>query len=588
MDLPWRGRRARLILTVRRFRCTNDSCSRRTFAEDFGEALPRYARRTRDATELLVEMALKAGGEEGARLAAAVGLPASPDTLLRLVRGLDLPAFSTPRVLGVDDLALRRRYSYATLLVDLETHRPVDLVWGRDAETLEGWLKEHPGAEVISRDRSGTYADGATAGAPDAIQVADRFHLLQNASNALDGMLRGRSLAVEETERPAQEPEFTAEFAAQHEPEEAPAEVVLEKPLSATKRYEAERRAARIARWERVQELHRAGVSICRIGEEVGICRKTVRSLISTPEPPRNRVLHPRPGGLSSPTLAPFVEYLQDRWQQGCWNVSKLLREIQSRGYSGSRSLLAQAVQPWRGAKPPKQTKRERGRAKRLKRRTSMRWACLKPPDHLKEDETELLEKLLAKDGELARGYDLLQRFRHLLKDRDLATLDRWIDDANTSDIATFMGFAERYQGRLGRRRGRLSAALVERAVGGPGEPGEADQAPGIRTSQVRPAAAEGLTERITEVQGPKSGRDPGAKGSGSLSACNTFGGVGSRVIRGCGCAALGRPSLCRRGGEKAQARRRPRYRPGIMTVASATFPKIAGVTMVRLDHHQA
>lgn len=350
MDLPWRGRKARLLVTVRRFRCIDDSCSRHTFAEDFGEKLPRYARRTKDAADLLVEMALKAGGEEGARLAAAAGLPVSPDTLLRLTRRLDLPDHATPRVLGVDDLALRRRYSYATLLVDLETHQPVDLVEGRDAETLAGWLREHPGVEVISRDRSGAYADGASAGAPNAVQVADRFHLLQNASGALDGMLRGRRLDVEGEEGQGEEPAASLEVLgetsveAESEPQRAQVKPPPDEPLSPTKRYEAQRRAARIARWEKVQQMREAGASIRQISREVGICRKTVHSLLASPEPPRNRIARPRPGGLSSPTLAPYVSYLQDRWQQGCTNVSRLFREIAAQGYPGSRSLLAQAV----------------------------------------------------------------------------------------------------------------------------------------------------------------------------------------------------------------------------------------------------
>lgn len=127
--------------------------------------------------------------------------------------------------------------------------------------------------------------------------------------------------------------------------------------------------------------------------------------------------------------------------------MSKLFREIQAKGYSGSRSLLAQAVQSWRGPKPRKRTKRERGRAKRLRRRSSMRWACLKPPDQLKEDEKELLGKLLAKDGELARGYDLLQGFRQLVGERDLPALDRWLDDAEKSNLPTFMGFANGIKG---------------------------------------------------------------------------------------------------------------------------------------------
>ena len=437
LDLPWRGRRARLIVTVRRFRCANESCQRRTFAEDFGEALPRYARRTKETTEFLVETAMKAGGEEGARLASAAGVPVSPDTLLRLIRRVDLPDPPTPRVLGVDDLALRRRYSYATLLVDLETHRPVDLLKERDAETLAGWLREHPGVEVISRDRAETYAEGASAGAPDAVQVADRFHLLQNASTALDGMLRGRRLAVEEPEPP----ESTGTDGDSQVKTVQAEEVVAEPAPSPTKRYQEERRAARIARWEEVTKSRQAGASISQIAREVGITRRTVRSLLSSPEPPRNRVLHPRPGGLSSPTLAPFVSYLQDRWQQGCWNVSKLFREIQARGYAGSRSLLAQAVQPWRGPKA-RLSKKERQRARKLAKRASMRWICLKPPEKLKADEEVLLEKLLAKDDELARGYDLLQRFRDLLEDRDLSALNKWLRDAEGSNLSTFMGFA--------------------------------------------------------------------------------------------------------------------------------------------------
>jgi transposase len=444
MDLPWRGRRTRMVVTLRRFWCVNRLCRRRTFVEDCGPSLPPYARRTQVADDTLLEIAVTAGGEGGARMAKGMGLPVSADTMLRLIRHASLPVVPTPRVLGVDDLALRRRYSYATLLVDLESHRRVDLLEGRDAETLAGWLREHPGVKVISRDRSGAYADGATAGALDAEQVADRFHLLQNASQALDGMLRGRRLAVEERGVPAEEPAGLEEPLADPEPEveKVLVEMETEKPLSPTKRYEAERRVARIARWQRVQELHRVGASIRRIGEEVGITGKTVRRLIREPGPPCNRVLHPHPGGLTSPTLQPYVSYLQDRWQQGCTNVSRLCREIKAMGYAGSRSLLAQAVQPWRGPRPPKQAKKERRRADRLRRRTSMRWTCLKPPDKLKADERVLLEKLLARDDQLAHGYDLLQRFRQLLEARDLPALDEWLDDARGSDLPTFMGLA--------------------------------------------------------------------------------------------------------------------------------------------------
>lgn len=389
-------------------------------------------------------------------MADATGLPTSPDTLLRLIRRLPLADPSTPRVLGVDDLALRRRYSYATLLVDLETHRPIDLLKDRDAATLAGWLQTHPGVEVISRDRAEAYAEGASSGAPDAVQVADRFHLLQNATGALEAMLRVRRLSVgdpqpamEEPDAPpvatpgsrADEPGESSQDATSG-PQATPAEIVPEPPPSPTKRLQQERREARTDRWERVRHQHEVGVSISQIAREAGITRKTVRSLLATPSPPRNRAAHPRPEGLSSPTLAPYAGYLQDRWQQGCTNACRLFREIQAKGYEGSRTLLVQAVRPWRGPKGPKLPKKERARIQRMTRRTSMRWTCLKPPEALKDDERVLLEKLLARDAELALGYDLLQQFRQILKKRDLAALSQWLADATESNIATFMGFA--------------------------------------------------------------------------------------------------------------------------------------------------
>lgn len=176
LDLPWRGWVVRLVLTVRRFRCATRACPRRAFAEPLGERVPSRARRTLDATEDLLHLARTAGGEAGARLAQAAGLPVSPDTLSRLPRQVGQVSQPTPRVLGVDDFARRRGQQYGTLLIDRETHRPVDMLSGRDAAVLAEWLKEHPGVEIVARERPEADAEGARAGAPDAVQVADRFH----------------------------------------------------------------------------------------------------------------------------------------------------------------------------------------------------------------------------------------------------------------------------------------------------------------------------------------------------------------------------------------------------------------------------
>ena len=185
LDLPSHGHAVALRIQLRRFRCAAGNCPRRTFTERLPPAIAgRSGRRTARLDSLVRDLGIALGGRAGSALARRLMLPVGKDTVLRATRGRSPPDTTAARVIGIDEWAWRRRQRYGTLICDLERRRVVDLLPDREPATVRAWLSSHPGIRVVARDRAGGYAGAVAEAAPQATQVADRWHLMENASAA--------------------------------------------------------------------------------------------------------------------------------------------------------------------------------------------------------------------------------------------------------------------------------------------------------------------------------------------------------------------------------------------------------------------
>jgi transposase len=470
-DLPCLGRRARLRVAVRRFVCPRSDCPRRIFAERLpGFAAPR-ARTTDRLRQAQADIGSSLGGEAGSRLATRMAVPTSPDTLLRRVKQLKDKSAGPLRVAGIDDWAWCKGRRYGTIVVDLERSHVIDLIPDRDADTVAAWLKAHPGVEVVSRDRSATYAQAATEGASQAVQVADRWHLLKNLREAVEQVLERHSAAIhaalkalEAPPGPDREPiapqTDAAVPAAEPHPPGPPVEPVPESPRLQAKR--AKRREL-VARFERVHELHKRGYPAVRIALELGLSPRSVFRYLRRETCP---AWHLR--GSRRSRLDGYREWIDARIAEGFVNVAALHRQLTERGFRGSYGSAYAFVTKRLGAAGKKRDRRNAADppapAPPSVRRLSFEWA--RRAEKRKPPEQARLDAIRALSDELTAALDLADAFAGLIRKQSTGTLSEWLTRGEASPDPDLRRFAE----GIRRDEAAVQAAVTQPWSNGPVE----------------------------------------------------------------------------------------------------------------------
>ena len=388
--LPCASTPIQLILSAQRYLCENPACTHKTFAERIPDTAHFYSRRTIDLEALLQIMAFEMSAESVGRVCAGLKVSVSPDSVLRLIRKNDASQEPEVRVLGIDDWAIQKGQNYGTLLVDLEKHQAIGLLPDRTQNTLSAWLQNHPEIQVISRDRSFEYKAAMDLGAPQAMQVVDRWHLLHNLQEKLQeiipSQLKSKKSAGDGRETPTQQ--------------------------------------KRKRRFQLVRYLSAKGYSQRLITRTLGISRQTVRRYLELGDVPNWERRNRAPSRLDA-----YRDYLHQRWKEGCHDASRLWKELKQKGYVGQRKSVAEYLQRFRKPSVAPSARQ-------------LAWWFMKDSDRLQDEERIHLKALLAENQKLEEIYQLTQAFQTLLSQRAPERLDDWLVQAERCGVKKLQNFA--------------------------------------------------------------------------------------------------------------------------------------------------
>jgi transposase len=431
-DLPCFGRAVQVRVRVRRFFCGDLKCPRRIFAERLPGFVEPHARTTSRLNHAHEAVGCAFSAEAGSRLSAGLAITTSPDTLLRRVKRLSHKPASTPRFIGIDGWAWRRGKRYGTILVDLDRGEVIDLLPDREVNTVKMWLNDHPDVEVISRDRSSSYAQAVAEAAPEARQVADRWHLLKNLREAIERLLERQSGTVNEAiktlVRGAESPSSPALASAAQgvtaaEPT-SPSQPLTEVPRESPQLQAHQPRRRRVERFERVHERHRKRHSARRIARELGMSWRTVRRYLQCTQYPDRGPGHPWHSRWEAQR-----EWIDAQLAGGDTNAADLHRQLTARGFRGSYCSVQRYVRKWLGAAGRRRRRASEARPTALlppsPRQLSFEWA--RRPEDRKPNEQRRLDAIRASGEQLATALGLADEFADLLRKCSSARLSDWL-----------------------------------------------------------------------------------------------------------------------------------------------------------------
>ncbi len=421
-DLAIAGQPLVLRVQVRRLRCENSHCSQRIFSESIGHVAARFQRVTARALAAERNIALALGGEAGSRLAFCLGLPVSGDSLLRRLANMPSPTASAPRVIGVDDWAIRRGQTYGTLICDLERKCPIAMLPNRSAETLTEWLKAHPEIEIISRDRAGEYAKAASDGAPQAIQVADRWHLLRNSTEALQKVIETRQKEINVAIANAATP---MQATVPHQREESPAATESIQIIESMNlgRVSADKKA----KYEAVIELSKGGHGQREISRRTGLNRKTVCKYLGLETYPV------RKAPSKQTRVSRYAGQIHHLIESGVTNAAEIYRRLTTEGFSGSYHMVRRYLAKVRTVSPAILTKLKLRVELWSTRKTA--WLLSSQTTELNAQDKERISAIAHACPEIKLAADLTNQFATMIRNRSKACFQSWITAATHPQV---------------------------------------------------------------------------------------------------------------------------------------------------------